>query len=222
MNVTGSVGQPLEVVADVQAVLAAGVDEVDVVDDPDAGLARQDAVQRVAGQLSGVGPVGPGVAVELADHPVQRAEGGVRGQADPEHRDPLVPLAGQRPVLADLRAVEGAGECVGGGGLAQAGQSVDDRGPADPVRVLPPGGDDHVELVVDRGELRGAQDAEVGVPVVPGLVVVLTGLVPELAHPDRLQELGPVPGRGVHVAPALFAGQAPGGAAHSRTSNASS
>jgi hypothetical protein len=44
-----------------------------------------------------------------------------------------VALAGQRAVPADLGAVEGTGEGVGGGGLAQAGQRVDDRGPADPV-----------------------------------------------------------------------------------------
>ena len=114
------VGQPLQVVGHVQAVFAARVDEMKVIDDPDPGLARQHAVHRLAGQLGGAGPAGAGMAVELADHPVQRAQRGVGGQPGPEHRDPLVALAGQRPVAADLVAVEAAGEAVRGGRLAQA------------------------------------------------------------------------------------------------------
>ena len=136
MNVTGSsLASHFRWLRHVQAVFAARVDEMQVVDDPDPGLARQHAVHRLAGQLGGAGPAGAGVAVELADHPVQRAQRGVRGQPDPEHRDPLVALAGQRAVAADLVAVEPAGEAVRGGGLAQPGQRVDHRGAAHPVRV---------------------------------------------------------------------------------------
>jgi hypothetical protein len=160
------------------------------------------------------------VAVELADHPVQRAQRGVGGQPGPEHRDPLVALAGQRPVAADLVAVEAAGEAVHGGRLAQPGQRVDHRRAAHPVRILPPGRDDQLQLVMHGGQLRGPQDPEVGVPVVAGLVVVLAGLA-ERCELSCGQRLWPLAGRRAGVAaPAFLAGQAIEHRAHSRISNA--
>src|SRR5436190_23373429 len=97
--------------------LRTAVTTVGKIDDPDPALARQYAVHRLAGQLGGAGPAGAGVAVELADHPVQRAQRGIGGQPHPEHRDPLVALASQRPAAADLVTVEAAGETVRGARL---------------------------------------------------------------------------------------------------------
>jgi hypothetical protein len=162
------------------------------------------------------------VAVELADHPVQRPQRGVGGQPDPEHRDALVALAGHRTAAADLGAVEAAGEAAGGGGLAQARQRVDDSCPADPVGILPPGRDDQVQLLVDGGQLRGAQDAEVGVPVMPGLVVVLPRRLAQPFQLTGLQLLRALPRGRLHVAaPAFLARQAVERAGHSMISNAS-
>src|ERR1035438_9826196 len=86
---------------------------------------------------------------------------------------------------AYLRAVEAAGETVRGGGLAQRPEGPHHRGAAYPVRVLPPGGHDQLQFVVHGSQLRGAQGAEVGVPVVAGLVVILTRT---LAQPFELSE----------------------------------
>lgn len=122
------VGEPLEVVGHCQAIAAVQVDEVDVVDDAELGLAGKDAVQGVTGQGCRVRPVGGRVAEVLADHPVQGSQGGVRGKADAEDGDAFVSGLGDRGQAAHLLAVEVAAEQVGDGGLAQARQGVDDGG----------------------------------------------------------------------------------------------
>jgi hypothetical protein len=184
----------------------------------------QDSTQSSAwlASCAALARVGAGVAVEAADHAVEGAQRGLGGQPDPEHRDPFVSGVGDRPVPAYLAAVEPAGEDVGDRGLAQPGQRVDDRGAAQPVGVLAVGRHDQLQLLQDGGKLRGAQGAEVGVPVVPGLVVVGTRILPERGQPGRGQPLRLLPGGGVHVAsPAFLAGQAVEGSGHSMTAKAS-
>ena len=93
-------------------------------------------------------------------------------------------------------------------------------GRCDPDRVR--GGHDDLQLVMHGGQLRGAQDPEVGVPVVPGLVIVLAGPAAERCQLPGGQRLGPLADRRVHVAaPAFLARQAVWRPGHSRISNAS-
>ncbi|WP_435825971.1 hypothetical protein [Micromonospora zamorensis] len=164
------------------------------------------------------------MTVELADHPVERAQRGPRGEPDPEHRQPFVAFVGALAVPAPLGAVVVAGERVRDRGLAQPGQSVDHRGSADPVRVLAVGGDDLVEFVVDRGQLRGLDGAEVGVPVMADVVVVGFGVLAECGELPRRQWVGTHPVGSVGPAPPAFLARqsVERAAGHDSTSNASS
>ncbi len=142
-----------------------------VVQDQQADLAGQHAVQGLEPELGGGGGLPAGVTEELQHRPVQILHAGVAGQAHPAHRPPLVPLRGERPVLGDLPAVELGREREDRGGLAQARESIHRHGALRLVAVLQIAVDDVPQVLVEGGELRGADRPQVRVPLPAGPVI---------------------------------------------------
>jgi hypothetical protein len=191
------VGQPFEMVRHLAAVAAVHVQEVDVIDHDETGLARRHTVRGPVGQLGGVAPLGAGVAVEAAQHRVEAAHRGVRRQPDPRHRDPFVALGGGRPVDVDLAAVEPGREHDRQGGLAQPGVGVEQCRALHLVTVLAVGLDDLIQLGDQAVHLRGQDRAQVGVPHGPLLLVAQPLRPGQLADGCLGELVGPSPGGGV-------------------------
>jgi hypothetical protein len=171
-RVTGKlVGDPLEMVADLDAAGLAPLQEVQVVQDQQAHLAGQHTVQGLQTELGGGGVLTTRVAEELQHLPVEVLHAGVAGQPHPAHRPPLMPLHGEAAVLGDLPAVECAGEGEHRRGLAQSRERVDGHRPLGLVAILEVAVHDVPQVLVQRGELRSADRTQIGVPHPAGTVV---------------------------------------------------
>ena len=125
------VGQVLEMVGDVAAVAAAGIEEVHVVNHAEPDIAGKNRVRGPVAEFLGVAPVVAGQAEEPAEHRVERPLARRRCQAHVRDGYPVVPAPGDRAVEADLPLVEFPGEDLGDGGLAEPGVGVDDGGTLD-------------------------------------------------------------------------------------------
>lgn len=199
------VGQPLEMVGHLSTIAPVEVQEVDVVDDDEAGLARQHAVGGPVGELGGVAPLGSGMGVEATEHGVEAAHRGVGGQADVGHRDPLVAVGGGGAVEVDLAAVESGGEDHGQGRLAQPGVGVEQGRALHLVAVLAVGLHHFVEVGQQLLHLGGEDGAQVGVPDTAGLFVASSFGAAKAAQLGATEISRPGPGRGLDATePALL------------------
>ncbi len=156
------------------AVPSVHVQEVDVVDDDEAGLAVGDALGGPLRQPIGGAPLRARQAVEAAEHGVQAPHRRVRGEAHIDDRDAL-PAATTDvdvwPVALDLGAVERLAEGQRRGRLAEAGEGVEHGGRLHLVAVLAVGADDLLERLEQGADPGRADRADVGVPEGAGVVV---------------------------------------------------
>jgi hypothetical protein len=107
-----------------------------VVDNQDAHLTRQDAVQGAAGVVSGRATPRSGMGKELQHRPVEFLHPGVAGQSDPAHRPAFV--TGLRGIAqgVDLAAVVLAGERQHRRGFAETRERIDRDGALSFVAIL--------------------------------------------------------------------------------------
>ena len=201
------VGDVLEMVADLHPAGGVHAEKMQIIDHQKPGLTRGHTVQGATGQVGAGAASVSGVGVELEHRPVELLEPGVAGQPDPAHRPPLVAIAGVGALDPDLAAVKILGERQDRCRLAQAGVGVDRDRALGLVAELEVAVDHGRELLVQRGQLRCPDRAQIGVPQLPKMVVdlgVVRGERPQLPG----QHLRRDQGRGVgELAPPLLAGE---------------
>lgn len=133
---------------------------------------------------------------------------GLAGQPDPADRPPFVPVPGVFAVLGDLAEMESFGEGQHRGGLAQPGERVDRDRALGLVPVLGVAVHDVPQILVQRGQLRGLDRSEVGVPLPAPLVVVGQCRLTQRSEFARGRWFGLRAGWGVHkTSPAFLACQ---------------